>query len=145
MKRVVKEPAIYEETRPHNAGGVAYIVSKAFAAREMARPFPIREPSDVHNGYTAFARYSRSMAFLSVHMQAARGKCRTKAAMDKIRRSRWTNERCITSPLVHTNWYENSTSHSQEDDIEDFSLARWEHFGALDSGREGEPPRRYNI
>ena len=51
MKRVVKEPAIYEETRPHNAGGVAYIVSKAFAAREMARPFPIREPSDVHNGH----------------------------------------------------------------------------------------------
>ena len=40
-----------EETTEHNGGGVAYLVSKEFAKLEMRRPFPIRDPSDVHNGY----------------------------------------------------------------------------------------------
>lgn len=147
MKRVVKEPLIYEETVPHNAGGVAYLVSKAFAAKEMRRPFPIRDPSDVHNGYTAFKRYKKAMAFLSVQMQVADGACRARldTALSRIRRRRWTNDRCITSPLVHTNWYDDSTSHTDDDDVEDFSLRKWEHFATLDSKRAGNPPRKYRI
>ena len=142
LKRVIKNPLIMEETTEHNGGGVAYLVSKEFAKLEMRRPFPIRDPSDVHNGYVAFKRYHRRMAFLSIKMKHNEEAKACLRKLPRIIRAKWYDDNCITSPLVHTNWYENTSSHGDGED-EDFTLKDWEYFDLLKSGKRIKLPKKY--
>jgi hypothetical protein len=144
LKKVINDPLIMEETKQHNGGGVAYMVSKEFAKLEMRRPFPIKDTSDVHNGYVAFKRYHRRMAFLSIKMKHNEEAKKCVRKLPRIIRARWYDDDCITSPLVHTNWYENSTSHGDGED-EDFTLHDWEHFSLLQRGKKTNVPKKYII
>jgi len=129
LKRVIQTPEIYEETTDHNAGGVAYMVTKKFAKKEMDRALPIQDPSDVHNGYVAYRRHHKSMAFLTIRMELNNETRTCKRKLPQISRGKWYDHPCITSPLVQTNWYEDTTSHSEVAD--DFKLKQWEHFKLL--------------
>lgn len=145
LKKVINDPLIMEETMQHNGGGVAYMVSKEFAKLEMRRPFPIKDTSDVHNGYVAFKRYHRRMAFLSIKMKHNEEAKKCLRKLPRIIRARWYDDDCITSPLVHTNWYENSSSHGDGED-DDFTLQDdWEYFSLLQRGKKTKVPKKYII
>ena len=133
-------PGLYEETEGHNAGGPAYLFRREFADKEMRRPYPIVDTSDVHNGYEAFERYNKRMAFLTVKMKVSERKgCRR--ALPRIVRDRWYDDPCITSPLVHSPWYDGSSSHEGK------ALKDWEHFELLKQKRPGKTvvPSKYAI
>ena len=116
---------ILEETTTHNAGCVAYLMSKRLAQLEASRMWPISETSDLHLGFETWKKIHKSLMFLSVHMIVRKGK-RCQDALPAVQKSRWTDHPCIESPLVTTAWYEGSTSHSS-DLPEDFTMQQYAH------------------
>jgi GR25 family glycosyltransferase involved in LPS biosynthesis len=115
---------VMQETAPHNAGGVAYLMSEKLAKREAARTYPIRETADLHLGHETWGAVHRSMPFLSVLMVQKAGK-RCAGARKAIQANRWTDHACIESPLVTTAWYEGTTSDQGLPD--DFTMRDYLH------------------
>ena len=139
QRKVKGIPDVYEEVVDHNAGGPAYLFRRKFAEKERKNAYPIMDTADAHNGYCAFERYKRSMAFLTVKMTNRKlRKC--DRALPRIIRDKWYDDPCITSPLVHTPWYDDTSSHGT------VPLEHWEHFDKLRNSRiKGGIPKRYTL
>ena len=139
LKRVLSVPTtpplpILKETRPHNAGCVAYLMSRKLAMKETTKAmWPIKNTSDLHLGMDVWKRIHRSMPFLSVLMRMKTTKrCKSKQARHEVSRvEKWTDHPCIESPLVSTSWYEDSTSHTNGETLEDFTMNAYEHKKTL--------------